>query len=81
MDACARGLLMAEKMIEDGPLGAIVRERYAGWEQGGRTAPSWPARSARWSDLAACVDKDGLDPQPEERRRQEALERLLNGSI
>src|SRR5437773_3871765 len=33
MDACARGLLIAAKMIEDGALAKHVEERYAKWEQ------------------------------------------------
>lgn len=31
MDVCARGLLAAEKMIQDGQLAGFVQERYAGW--------------------------------------------------
>ena len=32
MDVCARGLLAAAAMIEDGGLDAALAERYAGWE-------------------------------------------------
>ena len=31
MDACARGLLIAEKIITDGKLDAFVEARYSGW--------------------------------------------------
>ena len=33
MDACARGLLIAAKMIEDGKMDAALSKRYAKWQQ------------------------------------------------
>ncbi len=33
MDACARGLLIAAKIIEDGKLGKIVSDRYGKWSE------------------------------------------------
>jgi len=75
MDTLARGLLMAERMIQDGGLAKAVAERYAGWDQGlgadimaGRTSLTGLARLAR--------DRD-LRPQPRS-GRQEYLENLVN---
>jgi xylose isomerase len=73
MDVCARGLLAAAAMIEDGGLDRALAERYAGWD-----APD--AQAMLTSDLAtiaARVDRDGLDPQPRS-GRQEMLENWVN---
>ena len=73
MDVCARGLIAAAAMIEDGGLDAMLAERYAGWD-----TPE--ARALLTSDLAAIaerVDRDGLDPQPRS-GRQERLENWVN---
>ncbi len=73
MDVCARGLLAAAAMIEDGGLEAMLAERYAGWD-----APE--AQAMLESDLgtiAAGVDAEGLDPQPRS-GRQERLENWVN---
>jgi xylose isomerase len=73
MDVCARGLLAAAAMIEDGGLDAALAERYAGWHD--------PAAQAMLtSDLATIaerVDRDGLEPQPRS-GRQEKLENWVN---
>ncbi len=72
-DVCARGLLAAAAMLEDGGLDAALAERYAGWSD--------PAAQAMLtSDLetiAARVDKEGIDPQPRS-GRQEKLENWVN---
>jgi xylose isomerase len=73
MDVCARALLAAAAMIEDGGLDRALAERYAGWD-----APE--AQAMLTSDLAAIaarVDRDGLDPQPRS-GRQEMLENWVN---
>ena len=73
MDVCARGLLAAAAMIEDGGLEAMLSDRYAGWD-----APE--AQAMLTSDLgtiAARVDAEGLDPQPRS-GRQERLENWVN---
>jgi xylose isomerase len=73
MDVCARGLLAAAAMIEDGGLERALAERYAGWD-----APEAQAMLA--SDLAGIagrVDREGLDPQPRS-GRQERLENWVN---
>jgi xylose isomerase len=78
MDACARGLLMAAKIIEDGKLKGIVDQRYGKWKE--------PQNQAMLSgketldSIAARVLSSGLDPQPKS-GRQERLENLVNSYI
>ena len=75
MDTCARGLLAAAAMIEDGTLAQYVKDRYAGWRSGEGKAVLAGKRTL--SDLAALVEKKGLDPQPVS-GHQEYLENLVN---
>ena len=75
MDVCARGLLIAEKMINDGRLDAAVNARYAGWN-----APAAQDLIAGRVGLGALADQvlaANLDPQPVS-GQQELLENLLN---
>ncbi len=75
MDACARGLLNAAKIIEDGKLDAEIAKRYAGWD-----APENKAmldKGATLEGIAARVHEDKIEPQPKS-GRQEYLEGLLN---
>jgi xylose isomerase len=72
-DVCARGLLAAAAMIEDGGLAKALAERYAGWE--GAEAKAMLASDLE--TIAARVDRDGLDPQPRS-GRQEKLENWVN---
>jgi xylose isomerase len=78
MDVCARALLIAEKMIEDGALDRFVAERYAGWDTDEGRAILAGERSL--DDLAAYVDRVNLDPQPRS-GRQEYLENLVNSYL
>jgi xylose isomerase len=75
MDACARGLLMAEAMIADGRLAGFVADRYAGWD--GKEGKAILAGKRSLDDLSDFVLKRGLDPQPKS-GKQEHLEGLLN---
>jgi xylose isomerase len=75
MDLCARALLVAEKMIEKDALGEHVAQRYAGWD--GKLGKSIMGGKRSLADLAALVDKTGLEPQPRS-GRQEQLEALVN---
>jgi xylose isomerase len=73
MDVCARGLIAAAAMIEDGGLEATVAERYADW-----AAPE--AQAMLGSDLATIADRverERIDPQPRS-GRQERLENWAN---
>jgi len=73
MDTCARALLAAAAMIQDGGLERMRAERYAGWE-----TPE--AKAMLGSDLAAIaarVEAEGIDPQPVS-GKQERLENWVN---
>ncbi len=73
MDICARGLMAAAAMLEDGGLEKALSERYAGWGNDN-------AQSMLNSTLDAVFDrvlKDGIDPKPRS-GRQEILENYVN---
>ena len=78
IDLCARGLLVAERMIEDGVLASQVEARYAGWGEKEGTAILKGRRSL--ASLAAMVERKGLEPQPVS-GRQERLENLINSYL
>jgi xylose isomerase len=75
MDACARGLLIAEKIINDGKLDQFVANRYAGWDE--KEGKAILAGKRSLDDLSDYVLKKKLDPQPKS-GKQEYLEGLLN---
>jgi xylose isomerase len=75
MDACAKGLLAAERMIADGKLGQFVEDRYGGWD--GEEGKAILAGKRSLDDLSNSVLSRGLDPQPRS-GKQEQLERLIN---
>jgi xylose isomerase len=73
MDVCARGLLAAAAMIEDGGLDRALAERYAGWNK-----PE--AQAMLKSDLAAIaerVEHEAIEPKPSS-GHQERLENWVN---
>jgi xylose isomerase len=74
MDACARALLIAARMVEDGKLAAVVDQRYARWDE----PKNKKMLSGKMSlaDIAERVEKEKLDPQPVS-GRQEAIENLI----
>jgi xylose isomerase len=78
MDLCARALLVAEKMIDDGALADALRERYAGWD--GKLGRAILRGKHSLADLAALVETKALEPQPRS-GRQEHLEALLNSYL
>lgn len=73
MDVCARGLKAAARMLEDGTLEALRRDRYAGWE-------SAEAQAMLTSDLATIAERvEAGEVTPEPRSgRQERLENIVN---
>jgi xylose isomerase len=75
MDACARGLLMAARMIEDGRLASEIDARYAKWTQPENRAMLSGKESLE--AIAERVHRSGLEPEPRS-GRQEYLENLLN---
>jgi len=77
MDAFARGLKAAAKMIKDKKFEKIIQKRYAGWNTAfGRQIESG---AATLEDLDAYTRKHG-EPQPKS-GQQELLENLLNEYI
>ncbi|MBN2446619.1 MAG: xylose isomerase [Phycisphaerae bacterium] len=74
MDAFARGLKNAARMIEDGFFEAHVAERYAGWDKG--IGAEVEAGKAGFKELETYTLKHG---EPElHSGRQEMLENVLN---
>ena len=75
MDVCARALLIAEKMLQDGQLESLKAARYAGWDSEEGRAILDGSRSL--AELADQVLETHADPQPVS-ARQEFLENLVN---
>ncbi|HEV7416594.1 xylose isomerase [Tianweitania sediminis] len=75
MDACARGLKAAARMLEDGVLSGFVEERYSRWNSAEGQAILSGQRTLE--DVARRVIKDAVDPQPRS-GKQEWLENVVN---
>jgi xylose isomerase len=77
MDCCARALLGAAGMLEDGALEAPLRERYAGWD----TADAKKLLAGEYS-LADLERRAlaGIDHEPRS-GKQELLENIVNRYI
>jgi xylose isomerase len=75
MDVCARALLAAERMIEDGQLAREVESRYQGWS--GPLGQEILSGRGGLEALSGRVLERNEDPPPVS-GRQEALENLLN---
>jgi len=77
MDAFAKGLRIAAKMIKDGKIGKILKARYAGWDKGiGKTIEKG---KVTFGQLEQYTLKNG-EPKLQS-GRQELLENLLNEYI
>ena len=79
MDACARGLLIAAKMIEDGALDPPCEGALCGLGQPGRKGDARRAERSL-ADLAARVEAKNAEPQPRS-GKQEYLENLVNSYV
>jgi xylose isomerase len=75
MDTCARALLAAARMLEDGALELPLRERYAAWE----TADARKLLAGEFSlaDIEARVIQSQTNPEPRS-GKQELLENIVN---
>jgi xylose isomerase len=73
MDTCARALLSAAAMLEDGGLESARAARYAGWDD----ARAQAMLSGDLESAAARVEAEGIEPQPRS-GRQERLENHVN---
>lgn len=75
MDCCARGLKAAAQMFDEGSLEQFVSDRYSGWDT--KSGAEILQGSVSLDELAARVDKEGINPKPVS-GRQEYLENLVN---
>jgi len=75
MDTLARGLLIAERLLQDGLLDRALEDRYAGWR--GPLGERILGGNASLADLSDIVLNENIDPKPRS-GRQEALENLVN---
>ena len=78
LDALARGLLGAARLLEEGRIQRFVEDRYAGW-----SGPLGEQILAGECDLAALssqVLSDGISPQPRS-GRQELLENWVSRAV
>jgi len=74
MDAFARGLKIAAKIVEDGRLPGFITNRYAGWDSDlGRSIESG---DCSFADLEKLAHEKNLTAVPS--GRQEMLENWLN---
>ena len=72
MDTCAKALLAAEKMINDGEYDKFIKERYGKWASSDAIAENQSLEAIH----AEVINKD-INPQPKS-GRQEFLENLVN---
>lgn len=75
MDVCARGLIAAAAMLEEGTLENARNVRYAGWQQPGAKTMLEGGRTL--DEIAAWVESENISPQPIS-GRQEYLENIVN---
>jgi xylose isomerase len=73
LDAMARGLTLAARLIESGELDAALAERYAGWNG---PLGRWIEGGASLEEIADQTVAKGVDPKPRS-GRQELLENRL----
>jgi xylose isomerase len=73
LDTCARALLIAERIVQDGALDRLRAERYAGWD--GATGRAILDGTMDLAAIAAHAEAGGAGPRPRS-GRQEALENL-----
>jgi xylose isomerase len=74
IDTCARALLAAARMIEDGALETPLRERYAAWDS--PAAKELLAGECSLADIEARVRSAGTNPEPRS-GKQELLENIV----
>ncbi|MDP7448561.1 MAG: xylose isomerase, partial [Candidatus Latescibacteria bacterium] len=74
MDTFARGLKIAQKIIDDGVVGDFVKQRYAGWRRG--LGARIMKGQASFADMEAYVHKNGEAARTS--GREEWLENVIN---
>jgi xylose isomerase len=78
MDVSARALLIAERMIEDGRVANLVKERYRGWQE--ELGQQILQKKQTLDSLAQRTLDRNVDVRPAS-GRQELLENILNEMI
>jgi xylose isomerase len=78
MDICARALIAAAAMLEDGALEEPLRERYAAWET--PDSKKLLAGELSLAEIAQRVLSKNIDPKPRS-GQQELLENIVNRYI
>ena len=78
MDACARGLKAAQRMLADGRIEELRAQRYAGWNE--QLGQDLLAGKLDLEAIHALVLERGLDPQPRS-GRQELLENIVSSYL
>jgi xylose isomerase len=78
MDICARGLLIAEKMIESDMLEQLRKDRYVGWSQ--TFGQAMLSGELSMTEISDRVQAEQIEPQPSS-GRQEMLENIVNRYI
>ena len=77
MDTFARGLKVAQRIIDDGVVGDFVKRRYAGWRRG--IGARIMKGQASFQDMEAYVHKSGEATLTS--GREEWLENVINGYL
>ena len=75
MDVCARALLNASAMLEDGTMQGAIDDRYAGWDD--NLGKKILAGELSLDALADIAEDQQIDPQPRS-GKQEWYENLVN---
>jgi xylose isomerase len=75
MDTCARALIAAARMLEDGALEEPLRERYAAWDTA--DAKRLLGGEVSLAEIERRVRAAGADPRPRS-GKQELLENIVN---
>ncbi len=78
VDALARGLLAAEKLIQQDKLTANIDQRYAGWREG--LGQQILQEQLDFNSLSEKVLNENINPQPAS-GHQEFLERIINSVV
>lgn len=75
MDTCARALVIAAAMLEDGKLDGTIDSRYGGWDD--ELGKGILDQNLSMEDLSTHVLSRNIEPQPRS-GRQEYLENVVN---
>ena len=78
IDTLAHGLLIAAKMIDDGKLQKVIKERYSGWQS--ELGQQLLKRHYNVAEISQYALNNHLNPQPIS-GHQELLEHWMNNYL